>query len=914
MTFAFIHAHSVRRLYPLYRASVSAKKFARVTDRDLAQAARRRLRRRPSSWEEIAQVPELSRTYLLEVDEDSAEGLRGALARLRSDPNVEFAEEDKLVSSTSVPNDPYLYSYNSWGQGRYCEDLYGLVLTSATINWSYGTGAGIVVAVIDTGIDFNHPDLAANVWTNTAEAPGNGVDDDGNGYVDDILGWNFVANNGDVADDNGHGTHVAGIIGAVGNNGIGMVGTAWQAKIMGLKALNSNGKGLDSNVAAAIRYAADNGADVISLSWAGLGTSQSVFDAISYAHDIGITVVAAAGDQNDNVLNYYPASFWNVITVGSLQTYDSSKKSTSSNWGARIDVSAPGEDILSILAAGTSFGIPLTSDYTRASGTSMSAAFGSGIAAMELSAHPDYSNEQVRQAIIMTKHSDMISAAAVRLARPIGCKISSPAEGAVLSSPTALRAIVSAVGPSTSYSTSYGPGVDAGGPFFIKFGFAPVSGSVGMFDASVLSPGPYTLYLDCQDNDAFNYVYEDRVHVTIAQGPATPVIAWADPATITYGTALSEAQLNATASVLGNFTFTPAAGAVVNAGVHVLSVTFTPNDTLNYTAATKTVTLTVNKATPVITWEDPQPITYGTVLSLDQLNATASVPGTLVYTPVVDSMPSVGICSLSVTFTPADTINFTSATRTVTLTVNKAAPAITWVDPAAIIYGTPLSPTQLNATSSLPGTFAYTPTPGTTLNAGSHRLFATFTPTDSLNYTTATRMVTLTVDKAVPVITWENPATISYGTLLSPVQLNATASIPGTLVYLPTVGTALNIGIQGLSVSFTPSDTLNYASTQFRVHISVDLALLLARPNRTNRSFALSSPLPVGYPAHEDPWLAQTPRVFPSISVLSNLRRYFFNTPASSWCGSALITTEGHQQTSRYRDSIEASEECKPKE
>src|SRR5262249_6073602 len=161
---------------------------------------------------------------------------------------------------------------------------------------------------------------------------------------------------------------------------------------------------------------------------------------------------------------------------------------------------------------------------------------------------------------------------------------------------------------------------------------------------------------------------------------ATPVISWATPADITYGTALSATQLNATANTPGTFVYAPAAGEVLNAGANqTLSVTFTPTDAANFTTATKNVSINILKATPVITWTTPADITYGTALSATQLNASSSTPGTFVYTPAVGEVLNAGANqTLSVTFTPTDAANYTTATKTVSITVLKATPVITW--------------------------------------------------------------------------------------------------------------------------------------------------------------------------------------------------------------------------------------------
>src|SRR5206468_2218817 len=195
-------------------------------------------------------------------------------------------------------------------------------------------------------------------------------------------------------------------------------------------------------------------------------------------------------------------------------------------------------------------------------------------------------------------------------------------------------------------------------------------------------------------------------------------------------TPLSATQLNATAIVPGSFVYSPALGTVLNAGAaQTLSVTFTPTDTANYTAATKTVSIDVTKATPTITWPAPTAITYGTSLSATQLDATANVQGTFVYNPPLTTVLNAGAeQTLSVTFTPTDAANYTTATATVTIDVTKATPTITWAPPAAITYGTALSATQLDATASVPGAFVYSPALGTVVNAGTAQtLSVTFT-------------------------------------------------------------------------------------------------------------------------------------------------------------------------------------------
>ena len=302
----------------------------------------------------------------------------------------------------------------------------------------------------------------------------------------------------------------------------------------------------------------------------------------------------------------------------------------------------------------------------------------------------------------------------------------------------------------------------------------------------------------------------------------TPTLIWAPPAAITYGTALSATQLDATSSVPGTLAYTPASGAVLTAGAQTLLVTFTPTDATDYSTASATVPLTVNKATPTITWATPAPISYGTLLGATQLDASSTVAGSFAYTPASGTVLTVGSQTLSVTLTPTDTTDYNTANATVTLTVNKAVLSLTWATPTPITFGTALSATQLDATATVAGTFAYTPGLGTVLTAGSQTLSVTFTPTDTTDYTTTTDTVTLTVNKASPAITWATPTAIAYGTALSSTQLDASTTVAGTFAYTPASGVVLGVGSQTLSTTFTPTDATDYSTATDTVTLTVN--------------------------------------------------------------------------------------------
>jgi RHS repeat-associated protein len=345
------------------------------------------------------------------------------------------------------------------------------------------------------------------------------------------------------------------------------------------------------------------------------------------------------------------------------------------------------------------------------------------------------------------------------------------------------------------------------------FAYSPAAGTV-------LAAGSQTLSVTFTPTTTASYNTATAT-VTIAVKKATPGVTWSTPAAISYGTALGAAQLDATSTVAGAFVYSPAAGTVPSAGLQTLSVTFTPTDTADYNTATASVALTVNRVTPVITWSTPAAIAYGTVLSSEQLDATASVAGTFAYTPAAGTLLTAGSQTLSVTFIPGDTTDYNTAAASVTLTVNMGTPTITWPNPAAITYGTALGSTQLDATANVAGTFAYTPSAGTVLSAGSQTLSVIFTPTETIDYNSAASSVTLIVNMGTPTITWPTPAAITYGTALSSTQLNATANVAGTFTYTPNAGTVLAAGSQTLSVTFAPTDTIDYNTATATVTLTV---------------------------------------------------------------------------------------------
>jgi hypothetical protein len=336
------------------------------------------------------------------------------------------------------------------------------------------------------------------------------------------------------------------------------------------------------------------------------------------------------------------------------------------------------------------------------------------------------------------------------------------------------------------------------------FAYAPPAGTV-------LGAGTRTLSVTFTPTDGGIYSNQTTT-VALQVNQATPVVTWATPSTITYGAALSSTQLDATANVPGTFTYSPALGTVPAAGTQTLSVTFTPTNSTDYSVQTATVVLTVNQAVPQMVWPMPTAVPQGTALSNAQLNASVNgVSGTVSYVPALGTvLNTAGAQTVTATFIPSGS-NYKSVNQTKTLYV-QILPTLKWSQPAAIPYGTTLWGEQQSAIANVPGTFVYSPAPGTLLPAGAHTLSVTFTPTDTTTYATATATVSLTITQATPVLTYNPPPAVPYGTGLWAQQLNASASVPGTFTYSQTAGTVLNIGPQTVTATFTPTDTVDYVS------------------------------------------------------------------------------------------------------
>lgn len=291
---------------------------------------------------------------VLHVKLPAGQTVEQALERYKNDPNVEYAEPNYYRYTRLTPNDTRwneMWAHENTGQAVNGTSGTADADMDTTAAWDVETGTSnsILVAVIDTGVDYRHPDLAANIWNNTAETPNNGIDDDGNGYVDDWYGWDFVDNDKDPMDSDQHGTHVSGTIAAVGDNNLGVTGVSWSAKIMCLRALNGLGVGTSANTVSAIEYANANGARVINMSLGSSSFTQSEKDAIDASS--AVVVCAAGNSANDNDSTpEYPASYdsKNIVSVAATDQNDG--LAWFSNYGlTTVDVGAPGTNIASTI-------------------------------------------------------------------------------------------------------------------------------------------------------------------------------------------------------------------------------------------------------------------------------------------------------------------------------------------------------------------------------------------------------------------------------------------------------------------------------------------------------------------------------------------------------------------------------------
>ncbi len=359
----------------------------------------------------------LDRTYKLLVKRDCSQ-LKTLVKQLNLDPSVEYAELDLIAKVNFSPNDTLFNSTGSTWNYPF-DEMWGTKRIATTRAWNTSQGAGVIIAVIDTGVDYNHPDLWDNIWVDPnlssdinhdGKIDLNDIDKNHNHVIEDseldkdYIGHDFNDKDTIPEDYNRHGTHIAGIAAASGNNNKGVIGVAFKSKIMVLKGFANDGRGRYSNLAQAIMSAADRGAHITNNAWSG-ESSRTITNAFKYAYDLGLVNVTAAGNDNNEAAFYSPANLNTTITVASINPIDDSRTDFS-NYGSSVDIAAPGAYITSTLsslrgdnaARFVGYGPPY--EYWYSSGTSIASPFVSGVAALILSANPKLNNKQVKDILI----------------------------------------------------------------------------------------------------------------------------------------------------------------------------------------------------------------------------------------------------------------------------------------------------------------------------------------------------------------------------------------------------------------------------------------------------------------------------------------------------------------------------------
>jgi subtilisin family serine protease len=728
---------------------------------------------------------------------------RAAASDFAADTVVRYAELNAPIHPARIPDDPDYANSGLWGLGK----------IDAPTAWDTATGgSGVVVGVVDSGIDYTHPDLAANVWT---APPGWDVDGCGagtHGYRADP-----GVTNCDPLDEYGHGTHVAGTIGATGDDGRGIVGVDWRVTLMPLRFMAANGAGDTAGAIAAIDYAVQakqRGVNVrvLNLSWTTESSIfvQALYDELKVASDNGILIVAAAGNTEGNsgtdngATPTYPANFAtqvpgdpfaaaipNMIAVAASDRSDTiaTFDGYASNYSAaRVQLAAPGVDVYSTIPGYNTFLFGETKNYDTLSGTSMATPHVSGAAALLLSASGfrDLTATQLRDRLLgcgdrTSGLSGKVANGRLNVARALrgtsGCA-ATPTYALTLSAGSGGTATVAPTpGPypvGTTVAISAQP----------QAGYGLTGWTIdGVASADLSNPLNLTMNVP------------HTVAATFVANNAAPQIGTLSPTMIPAGSGRFVLTVNGSGF---------ARGAVVKwNGTTTLATSFVNSTQLQ---AIVPDTLVANQGSATVVVSNPTPgggltstnFAIGTAeqsISFDplpsrQLGASPfTVTASAIGAPLTFS--ATGACAVGATTTAG-----TATTATVTLTdlgdcgltatqtgggastpasmtrhftVIQGVPTITWANPAAITYGTALDATILNATvtASIPGTFRYAPASGAVLPAGEHTLTVTFAPADTTHYATITRAVPLIVAKA-PLIVTAHATDGIYGQPLTP--------------------------------------------------------------------------------------------------------------------------------------------------
>jgi len=713
--------------------------------------------------------------------------------------SIDYAEPNHLVRPMRTPNDPRFTNFSQWhlyNNSQIDKDIKAPRAWDRRTSAAYGTTNKVIIAVIDTGVNYRHEDLAANMWTNPGEIAGDGFDNDGNGWIDDVYGADFVANDGDPDTTESHGTHCAGLIAAVGNNGLGVTGVAWNgAQIMALRFIQNN-SGSITDVVQAIDYAIAKRAQIINASYGSETSNSSELSAIVRASNAGIMMVAAVGNggtdfigDNTDTAPFYPAGYnrSNIIAVGATDRNDN--KAGFSNFGATsVDLMAPGVEMWSTTTGSTS-------SYTQGQGTSFAAPIVSGALALLISEYPNDSVSTRRGRIVNTNAVDVIPALSglcVTGGRLNLTKLLPAADANTL--PQALawhrpdlseNLINSPMRTPTSIALSNTVTIFSG---IKKFNNTNGINTYGLVNQT----GGWLFYR------------------------TSSAVSWSSNA-LAFHTNNGDYQFwKGTLSNVPARTFEYYLQLDFDSGARTTYSYFT-NNTEGFTTGTNPTTaqtspysFTVAKGLATLTWGGLNQTYNGSARSVTVTTVPTGLPTTLTYNGGSSAPTNAG--SYPVVAVINDSNYEGSATNT--LSIAKAASTILSVPTASTItYGQTLASSSLTGGSSTPtGTFTFT-APTTTPSAGVATHGVTFTPSDSTNYNNATTAVSVTVNKAPTIISTAPTASpIRLGqTLANSILSGGVASVPGIFSFtLP--GTAPSLGTSSQGVSFMPSDSANYLS------------------------------------------------------------------------------------------------------
>jgi subtilisin family serine protease len=461
----------------------------------------------------------LDRIYTFIVNENV--DILNAVEAFENNPYVEYAEPNYLGQGCLMPNDP---SFNvQWG-------LHNTGQTGGTSDadidgpeaWDIKQGSSnVIIAIVDTGIDYNHVDLNANMWQNPGEIPNNNQDDDSNGFIDDYYGWDFPNNHKNPMDNAGHGTHCAGIAGARSNNNVGIAGAIWNVKLMAVKVAQCSGGGCfdETDCGNGITYAADNGAHIISMSWAFNWNPQVIEDAVDYAYGLGCFMVAAIGNYGSST-NYWPASYNKVMAVGASDHKDN--RCTWSNWGSHINVLAPGGRSTTSQGSGPDIYSTLPGDtYGYYWGTSMSTPLVAGLGGLLKAQDLTRTGSEIWTIIVNTcddmgapgwdQYTGMgrINAYTALYGAPYKPTVNGPSNGKVDDTLTYTAITWDPNGENIYYWFDWGDGTDSGwkGPY--------TSGQFGSADHKWSSTGTYTVKAKAKDINNKESEWSDPISVTV---------------------------------------------------------------------------------------------------------------------------------------------------------------------------------------------------------------------------------------------------------------------------------------------------------------------------------------------------------------------------------------------------------------